>query len=129
MEVTPVKGHQIRRDSDRVSKNQSKTPPYHLVKSPSDTTIYTPGLRKISDQRNAENSIIDRISDFVENIRIGTKAASNSRPRREQSVTPTSSTVKSTEDRRRVEKRHRHSGGSIVVTSREIQGQSRSTER
>ena len=37
-----------------------------IHKSPSDTTLYSPGLRKTND--NAEAAIIDKISDFVENI-------------------------------------------------------------
>ena len=37
-----------------------------LIKSPSDTTLYTPGLRKSTDQELALN----QISNFVENIRL-----------------------------------------------------------
>ena len=41
----------------------------NAFKSPSDTTIYSPGLRKIS-KLNEEASIIEKISNFVENIRL-----------------------------------------------------------
>ena len=42
----------------------------NLVKSPSDTTIYTPGLRKMS---NEDISLIEKISNFVESIRLDGK--------------------------------------------------------
>ena len=40
-----------------------------LVKSPSDTTIYTPALRKLN---NDDISLIEKISNFVESIRLDT---------------------------------------------------------
>ena len=43
---------------------------HQIVKSPSDTTIYTPGLRRMS---NEEVSLIEKISDFVESIRLDGK--------------------------------------------------------
>ena len=58
-------------DKDSRARRASK----NLVspfKSSSDTTIYTPGLRKAS-LHNEELSLVDKISDFVENIRIDTK--------------------------------------------------------
>ena len=48
--------------------NMVKSP--NLVKSPSDTTIYTPGLRRIS---NEDVSLIEKISNFVESIRLDGK--------------------------------------------------------
>ena len=40
-----------------------------IVKSPSDTTIYSPGLRK-AGQRDGGDYAIEKISNFVENIRL-----------------------------------------------------------
>ena len=45
-----------------------------MVKSPSDTTLYTPAVRKTT---TPDNGVIDRISNFVENIQIQTAAATN----------------------------------------------------
>ena len=42
----------------------------HLVKSPSDTTLYTPGLALANTQQQRDNNAIDKISNFVESIRI-----------------------------------------------------------
>ena len=42
-------------------------------KSPSDTTLYSPGLRMANVNSNDEISIIDKISNFVENIRIDSR--------------------------------------------------------
>ena len=57
-------------------------PRVQLFKSPSDTTIYSPGLCKISaiDQNdqtglNDDMTMIDKISNFVENIRIGARTS------------------------------------------------------
>ena len=41
-----------------------------VVKSPSDSTLYTPALQKIKEHE-AANHIIDKISNFVESIRVG----------------------------------------------------------
>ena len=49
-----------------------------LIKSPSDTTIYSPGLRKECSNSD-EISIIDKISNFVESIRIDGKKSSQRR--------------------------------------------------
>ena len=40
---------------------------HSMVKSPSDTTIYSPGLRKVNRQ---DVSLIEKISNFVESIRL-----------------------------------------------------------
>ena len=45
-----------------------KTPVCNLIKSPSDTTLYTPGLRKADD-----SDLIDKISDFVESMCLDAK--------------------------------------------------------
>ena len=43
-----------------------------VIKSPSDTTIYSPGLRKLScsNQSDYDNNVIEKISNFVDSIRI-----------------------------------------------------------
>ena len=42
--------------------------PHTIVKSPSDTTLYRPALRK--EQTNYTNNLINKISDFVDSIRM-----------------------------------------------------------
>ena len=64
-----------------------------LIKSPSDMTIYSPGLRKVSNYDDI--SIIEKISNFVESIRLDG---------RNQQVTATSRYT-SPSDTRRVEKK------------------------
>ena len=44
----------------------------HMIKSPSDTTIYSPGLRHAS---NEDISLIEKISNFVGSIRIDDRKA------------------------------------------------------
>ena len=62
-------GETPKRSKDKGNKVRS-TPKRRLcdriVKSPSDTTLYTPALKKEMET----NNVIDRISDFVETIRI-----------------------------------------------------------
>ena len=43
-----------------------------MVKSPSDTTLYKPAMKK-----GVESELVNRISNFVENIRIETAASPN----------------------------------------------------
>ena len=46
------------------------------IKSPSDTTIYAPALKKLPSRNDSDaNDIIQRISNFVEEIRIGSNAS------------------------------------------------------
>ena len=47
-----------------------------LVKSPSDTKIYTPALHKLN---NEDISLIEKISNFVESIRLDSRKEMNSR--------------------------------------------------
>ena len=51
--------------SDQIVEKHTLKP--SAIKSPSDTTIYSPGLRKMS---NEDVSLIKKISQFVESIRI-----------------------------------------------------------
>ena len=44
------------------------------IKSPSDTTIYAPALNKLAKQAGTEH-MIDRISNFVEGIRLETNSS------------------------------------------------------
>ena len=63
----------------------------HVFKSPSDTTIYTPGLRKACNE-SEELSLIEKISNFVESIHLDGKRSSSVQQRR--------GTGESTADRR-----------------------------
>ena len=88
----PVEDRQTRRDeyrknitkgnngSDKVVNSNGKI---QNVKSPSDTTIYSPGLRKMS---NDDVSLMEKISNFVESIRLDGKNRI-SRPIRDQNDT------------------------------------------
>ena len=70
--ATPDEKHERHKKSSKHCENCAT----HLqnkgvatFKSPSDMTIYSPGLRKASSQ-NDDTLIIEKISDFVENIRL-----------------------------------------------------------
>ena len=69
----PEKGKQTTNNissQNEKGKNKSKV---NVIKSPSDTTLYTPAMKKlINDGKNNKDHIIDRISNFVEEIRIET---------------------------------------------------------
>ena len=58
-----------------------------VAKSPSDSTLYTPALR----QGKVDNQIINRISNFVDNIRLETQGSSENSAHKDQSrkETPT----------------------------------------
>ena len=51
----------------------------NMVKSPSDIMIYSPALAKIDNHDNCANKVIDKISDFVENIRLNTNSSRHSK--------------------------------------------------
>ena len=53
-------------DKDRITETRRRIP---VIKSPSGTTIYTPALKKIQ-QNNETSKLIQKISNFVETIRI-----------------------------------------------------------
>ena len=44
------------------------------VKSPSDTTIYNLGLKRLKEQKGKTGSLLHKVSDFVENIRMETES-------------------------------------------------------
>ena len=55
----------IRQSTVREIQNKSN------MKSPSDTTVYAPGLRKLSERNSCGNcGMIDKISNFVESVRL-----------------------------------------------------------
>ena len=56
-------------------KTNNKNPNVTPIKSPSDTTIYAPGLNKLRSETSDKNEIIERISNFVETIRLETQPA------------------------------------------------------
>ena len=67
-----TKGTPIQLSQEAVSPmfNRSNTPITPALKSPSDTTIYSPGLRKVN---NEDVALIEKISHFVKSIRIDEK--------------------------------------------------------
>ena len=83
----------------------------HGFKSPSDTTIYSPGLRKIASPNSA--TIIDKISNFVEGIRLEERRRSIITPPNvnanqvEPGTSGTSSRTVKLKDTRKVEHRNR----------------------
>ena len=58
----------VNKQNDNVVHNRMG---HNLVKSPSDTTLYTPGLKRVSADNPSDINAIEKISNFVENIRIG----------------------------------------------------------
>ena len=62
----------------RISKDTVQSPGllHNLHKSPSDTTLYSPGLRKASQN---DIALIEKISNFVESIRLDSNKAATSR--------------------------------------------------
>ena len=70
-----------------VNKSHSKQTPIHnksLIKSPSDTTIYAPALRKIAEDQQSDN-VLEKISNFVESIHLDVSR----KPQRDQASTST----------------------------------------
>ena len=87
-------------NTDKCVSKQVK-PNSPIVKSPSDSTLYTPALRKISERTQMKNTdIIDQISDFVDNIRLQS-TRTDFRKDKESNGTPKSSRYNT--DTRRVE--------------------------
>ena len=64
---TPDKANEVNNGSLNVGGNVPQRT--SVIKSPSDSTIYTPALRQCRVNENA----IDQISDFVDNIRLQSK--------------------------------------------------------
>ena len=60
-------------DKNKSNKTKGKKLNSPLTKSPSDTTIYAPALRKVQDRNN--NKLVNDITNFVENIRIQQRAS------------------------------------------------------
>ena len=106
-------------------------------KSPSDTTIYSPGLQKISGHSSQINDIalIDKISNFVEGIRLDSKSADRSSTHKHRSiVTPPYATGDGSDqesavrglgpgvkkDCRHVEDHHRHKQYSAKQHQRDV---------
>ena len=64
----------------KASETITKENRHDKIKSPSDTTLYTPGLRKTPE--NLQNfdpngSVIDQILDFVDNIWMNQRLCGN----------------------------------------------------
>ena len=86
---------QVKKSLDKVKAGGKSAPPRNmkegnqvnlekedLIKSPSDTTLYTPTFRKGVQ----ENAIIDKISNFVESIRIEGQSSEQSARDRDRSM-------------------------------------------
>ena len=56
-------------NNNRCSQVKSPNNNRSQIKSPSDTTLYSPGLRRINET-NIDDCMVNKISNFVENIRI-----------------------------------------------------------
>ena len=72
------KSEQQSSNSQNVQNIQADSTPIRLIrdinfKSPSDTTIYSPGLRKVNSE---DVSLIEKISNFVESIKLDMKRSS-----------------------------------------------------
>ena len=65
------------REPKKSSKNEALVNKLQMVKSPSDTTIYMPILRKVNHNHD-DVALIDKISNFVESIRIDNGRRSHS---------------------------------------------------
>ena len=88
--------------------NDMVTPVRRIVKSPSDTTLYAPLLKKKDGNSNSSN-IIDKISNFVESIRMSQEegnpnqrrksVAEAERERKLQEITPVARQEKFTRER------------------------------
>ena len=78
-----AQGHEIEHvpqfsHDKRISKDTVQSPGllHNLHKSPSDTTLYSPGLRKASQN---DIALIEKISNFVESIHLDSNKAAASR--------------------------------------------------
>ena len=61
---------------NRTPQTKVNTPNVNAIKSPSDTTLYTPGLRKTPEKQmddKIDKNLIDKISELVESIRFSRK--------------------------------------------------------
>ena len=72
-----------------------------IIKSPSDTTIYSPGLRKVND----DAMLIEKISNFVESICLDSKRSASSKRGTLMSSMLKNNNNTPTQDRRNVEER------------------------
>ena len=57
-------------EKEKCSDNEAGKPVQRTVKSPSDTTLYAPLLRRNEQRKQPANEIINQISNFVESVRI-----------------------------------------------------------
>ena len=71
-------------NSNHTRKEQNNQ--VRTVKSPSDTTLYTPGLSRVNEQRGI--NAIEKISNFVESMRIDNSATAGSAMRNKRDTTP-----------------------------------------
>ena len=112
-----VPNNSNKQNAQQVNYNQQQCPTTPLTfKSPSDTTLYSPGLRKANE---IETNVIDHISNFVEKIRLDSNRVSRK-------------SAESTEDSRRVERRSTGSpfpGSSGATVQQQEQQQERTADQ
>ena len=78
-------GHQAKKNWERCNQGRFFANTSSLVvKSPSDSTLYTPALK----QGLVDNQVINRISNFVDNIRLEAQHNSPNMRRNQQQVSP-----------------------------------------
>ena len=82
------------------------------VKSPSDTTLYAPGLNK-SDKMNIQDELIEKISDFVEGVRLS--SATNTNRRRSQDEPRAGTSSQSPMDARKEMKQAHEAANDLIL--------------
>ena len=71
-----VQGQQVT-NSGKQGKAANKTNErINVIKAPSDTTLYAPALRKMTQSEEANKNLINKISNFVEEVRIESRRGS-----------------------------------------------------
>ena len=77
--AAPANGNGAVDVNGKSSNEHNTTVRRDVVKSPSDSTLYTPALQKVANFRK-NNDVINQISNFVESIRIESESGSGEAP-------------------------------------------------
>ena len=94
---SPIEVNSAKHDKSDKHDNRVRQRCQGLIKSPSDTTLYSPGLCKVN-QIDSEINTIDKISNFVDTMRINTDTNVRSVQRQSPSTQRNTS-----QDRHRIE--------------------------
>ena len=84
----------------------------NLIKSPSDTTLYTPGLRKANEIIHTDQNVIEKISHFVDSVRISSGGASRDTTSKDRRSDKNSTNHDEPEH---VSKKHRNFGHDVEI--------------